>query len=217
MDKLKRCLALGNDKGAFPNEAAVALKIADTIMREYSLSQADVEMEAGHVKEASYMEACGHGARDLWPWEKTLGYVMEYLLPVKYFVKGGQIMFVGAESDANLAAAFYGILRKELLELSRTEPTPAFRRSFLTGCVRVLVERSKDMKAARETVPVVQGAEGAGFAVVVVKERDLVAHISKVYHFHTTRMRGSSLYADSYGRGQSAGHAVNLSFQNQLA
>ena len=226
--KLKKCLALGNDKAAFPQEAETALKIANSIMRQYGLSMADVEMGAdGHVKKDSFKEACGYGARDLWPWEKSLGLVVENLLPVKYFTRHmKEILFVGAESDATMAAAFYGILRNELLKLSRSEPTPAFRRSFLTGCVRTLEARSKEIqennireqRASREAVEngEVRQREDEGYALVVVKGKDVAEYVAETYKLRATVSRGSSLYAGSFERGVAAGKSVNLSFRGQL-
>jgi hypothetical protein len=192
------------------------MKIARTLMDEYGLSQSDVELypeghkDAGHVKPDQMGEAEGYRCRDLWPWEKHLGFVCEGLLPVKYFIRGGCIVFVGATSDSGLAAEVYRILRKELLRLSLSEYGAINRRSFLSGAVETLKERVKAMNAEKAA------AENTGRALVVVKANDVALYVKKHYNFTKGQIRGSRCETWSYERGRQAGHSVNLSFGTHL-
>ncbi len=219
LDKLKRCLAMTTDRGAWENEASVAMKIATSIMEQYGLSQADVEMDmSGHVKKEAYKEEYGYTCRDIWPWERTLGGVVDNLFPVKFFVRTATgIVFVGAASDAGMAAAVYKILRSELLRISKDEPSPALRRSFLTGCTDILYKRAQEQSEARQKPEEFSGAVDAGKALVVVKEKDLKAYVQKTYRLHNIRARGSAHYDGAYSRGAQAGTSVSLNFgKNQI-
>jgi hypothetical protein len=219
LDKLKRCLAMTTDRGAWENEAAIALKIATNIMEKYGLSQADIEMGSdGHVKKEAYQESYGYTCRDIWPWERTLGHVVEGLFPVKFFTRASAvIVFVGAASDSAMAAAVYKILRSELLRISKDECSPALRRSFLTGCTDALYMRAKEQSRARQQPEQFSGSVDAGRALVVVKEKDLKEYISKTYNFQRLKTRGSAHYDEAYARGTSAGKQVSLDFgKNQL-
>jgi hypothetical protein len=219
LDKLKRCLALGTNKAAFENEAAIAMKIATKIMEDYGLSQAEVEMgNDGHVKPTSFSESYGYTCRDIWPWERTLGHVVDLLFPVKFFVQSGVgVVFVGATSDSSIAAAVYKILRSELLRISKNEMSPALRRSFLTGCTDILYKRAGEIwKAKQKEQETFNGSVDAGKALVVVKQNDLKTYLKQNYRFRNTRMRGSAHYHESYSRGAEAGQKVNLNFNKAI-
>jgi hypothetical protein len=218
LDKLKRCLAMTTDRGAWENEASVAMKIATKIMEEYGLSQADVEMDmSGHVRKEAYKEEYGYTCRDIWPWERTLGHVVDNLFPVKFFVRTATgIVFVGAASDAGIAAAVYKILRSELLRISKSEPSPALRRSFLTGCTDILLRRAGELWKAKQEPQVFTGSVDAGKALVVVKEKDLKEYVKKTYNLHNIRARGSAHYDGAYSRGAQAGENVNLNFNKAI-
>jgi hypothetical protein len=224
LEKLRRCLALGEDKTAFAGEADVALKIANTILEKYGLSRKDIDInpETGHLRpdkiKHDYTKAYW-----MMPWMKTLSRVPKYLLAVELlwnYTEDNHIrlLFIGTQEDIALAAEVYEILRKELLRISRDEPAGPSRNSFLLGCAKTLEKRSFEMHEAREA-EAKAGSANECRALVVTKQNDLKPYIAE--HFGKTRpchMRGSSNFdLEAFHRGKQAGENINLNFGAALS
>lgn len=226
LEKLRRCLAMTKDRGAWENEAAIAMKIANSIMEKYGLDRAEVEMEADgqHIKKGGIRQSY---SKPYWmaPWEKELAVVPELLLPVELIFSPTydnhiRLMFVGTPADGALAIEVYKILRAELLKISREEPNGASRRSFLLGCAEILRYRAADIRNARKKAEK-EASGGAvvdpGFALVVVKSNDVKLWVKEHIKTKPVHNRGPQDFDDiAYGRGQEAGKHISLNFGNAI-
>ncbi len=225
LEKLKRLLAMTVARGASENEAAIALRMANSLMEKYGLSQAEIDLDAtGHLKKDKITE---NYSKPYWmaSWEKELSHVPEFLLPVSIIWhltadRHIRLRVVGTEQDSALAIEIYAILRKELLKISREEPDGVSRRSFLFGCAQTLRFRSSQMRREREKAE--RQAEGGspvdpGFALVVVKSNDIKAFVKNIPGLKQAGVRGPSEHDPiAYQRGQKAGERINLHFGASL-
>lgn len=214
ISKIRKCLALTSSN--WEGEARNAMAAAQKLMEQYGLSQAEIEMTADrtHLKDESIMESTVDSSHGLYAWEKLLGVVVQYLLPVKALLRRRQLVFIGAASDSQMAASFYRILFMEVERLSLSEQTAVERRAFMFGCVQTLTRRARDIEIERERAA--EKSEAANVvdesrALVVVKKNDVTAYVKKVYSPRRESVRGpSSEHAEATSRGRAAGHNVNL-------
>lgn len=107
--KIKRCLALSQSSNQ--NEADMAMRQAQAMMREYRLSEADV-----HASEVN-KESRDTGLKRLPEWQRDLGFVAAKAFGCKFFTQpsfGGLVnvrfLFIGVMPAAELAAYAYDTL-----------------------------------------------------------------------------------------------------------
>lgn len=108
--KIKRCLALGQSSNQ--NEADMAMRQAQAMMRAYRLSDADV-----HASEVN-CETRDTGSSRLSDWQRYLGCVAAQAFGCKFYSRGGVVsvkfIFVGVMPAAELAAYAYDTLLTQL-------------------------------------------------------------------------------------------------------
>lgn len=207
ISKIKKCLALTSSN--WEGESQNAMAAAQKLMEEYGLTQAEVEMtsDGQHIKDEAYIESAVESSHGLYTWERLLGIVIEYLLPVKCFVRRRAIVFIGAVSDSNMSTAFYRILFSEIQSLSKQEDNVTARRAFMYGCVKTLIARAREIAANRQK----ENGGGASRALVVVKKNDVAQYVRSHYNFANVRAKTpNDAYSDSVQRGRDAGHGVSL-------
>lgn len=225
LSKIKKCLAL--TKSNFEGEAANAMRMASLLMEKHGVSMAEIDLtEVGTIKPGAFGEQRTHG-KDMWPWEKDLARVPDYLLPTRHYYSHGvgkrkSIVYVGTKADAALAVEIYGILRSELLRISREEKDTLERRSFLSGCVSAIRSRALEIKRRRESqLKPMTGAKVStmtGTELMVSKTLQINEYYQEKYkHLGTMYNRGSAILSNgAYSRGQSAGNKINLGFNKSI-
>lgn len=120
LSRLRKCLALAASSN--PNEAATALRQAQALMKEYQLTEADVE--AAEIKEASYRSRVS--ATKQHAWESNLVCLIEKAFGVKALYRRGnsrgssaaevfaQYTFIGPEPQCSLAAYTMDVLSRQI-------------------------------------------------------------------------------------------------------
>jgi len=215
-------------KSTFEGEARNAMALATKLIEEHGLSMSQVEMsDDGHIKDSGIVENATK-EWDIWPWEQGIANVVHNLIPVEYFyrrrTKKKSIVFIGTESDSALAIEVYNIFRQELLKISRDEPSPVERRSFLQGCIDTLSSRSRDIRLKREEVITRARSKTestlktgiSGTELMIIKQKDIKEWMEENIKLSMFNSRGSAVFGDSYNRGAIAGKSINLNFQKAI-
>jgi hypothetical protein len=112
LEKIKKCMALANDKHATENEAAVALKQAKALMDEYQIT--DVDLVLSNVKEYGINVA---KMLPQWHWNliHTCGDLFNcHPYQIKREGKKAQIKFIGVGSNAEMCTYAYDVLIRQL-------------------------------------------------------------------------------------------------------
>jgi hypothetical protein len=162
--RLAKILALARDPAATEGEKEAAMEQANKLMTEHQISEADLrdlgkEQEVGWVS-IEILKRNRPGAVD---WAMQVAASIPMILPVAVLMRDRRfVMFVGTETDRELAKFLFESLRNQLFtELrfylkhfkldGRTRTGLKFKDSFLLGAANVLAYRMNVLKKQRDT------------------------------------------------------------------
>ncbi len=137
MEKIKKCMALANDKGATDNEAAIALKQARALMEEYQVT--DIDLELSLIQECSVSSA-----QKLPQWQWNLIHLCGDVFNCKSYLqmragRKSTIQFIGLGGNPELCTYTYDVLLRQLRQA---------RNEFIkTKLNRVRVAKNKTFRA----------------------------------------------------------------------
>ncbi|NWB94897.1 DUF2786 domain-containing protein [Pseudomonas gingeri] len=115
LDKVAKCFALANSKGASPTEAETALRQARALMKQYNLES--LEVAAHSINEASVVTGTKRAPQD---WAQGLASICSKAFDGSYLayiheVKGWSFKFLGKGISPELAAHAYSALHHQLV------------------------------------------------------------------------------------------------------
>ncbi|NWA29222.1 DUF2786 domain-containing protein [Pseudomonas gingeri] len=115
LDKVAKCFALANSKGASPTEAETALRQARALMKQYNLES--LEVAAHSINEASVVTGTKRAPQD---WAHRLASICAQAFDGSYLayfnvLKGWSFKFLGKGISPELAAHAYSALHHQLV------------------------------------------------------------------------------------------------------
>jgi hypothetical protein len=184
MERVRKMLALANDKAATEGERDNAMRMAHSTLAKYNLSLGDLS-EAERAKQ----ETRGKGqaeSRDI-PWCRTTAMAIGQLFFCEYFfvsLRGGKCRhyFVGLESNVATAIAMtqYAInsITREANAASKGQhgSVGSFQRSFAKGAASALYWRCDKIRKEAEQVSHVAASSGTSLVLASVYEREQKAN-----------------------------------------
>lgn len=234
LDKIKKLLATASDSGATPNEAAVALRLAQRLMLQNRLTADQVnfhqlgDSQPGTVRMTDFITdilAPNRTRQD-----SILAQAIGFVCSVGIYSNGASLMGYGLPTDVAVARELFAYVRQHMFDTKnafcKTRMLPlqgVHARSFNEGFANALYRRARDAKTAlledKAEVPVhPEDRNGNPMALVVVvgavaQQHD--AELKKMHdHLGLRRARRTSMRAfdhHAFGAGQIAGQSVNLS------
>lgn len=211
INKIIKLLALADpSRGGMAEEVDTAMQMANKLMKEHNLVMADVTKNEDTF---NIFEFRVKAPKNLWAWEQRLSIVFEYLCDVKTFVYRRQntktIVFVGLETDVNLASTMYNIFRKQIHSNGRKFGNHKDYRSYGEGYVYALVSRAREMKANRY-----QKTETQALVFVGKKESAIQTFYNSLglKKAKTTQVK----VTDAFFKGKMDGNAVDLGLGKNL-
>lgn len=237
LDKVRKCLALGQNEGASEAERARALAQAGKLLASINLTMASVvDVVDDRVREAHDM------APELREWPRAALGGIAKLFFCKYYresqtgTKDVKYHYIGKSlnvattimmveyvlsniiKEANKRASAAKISEQVLgIRKDGTGYGPEWRYAFCLGAAEAVRVKCEELIAQRERDGI-QSEEGSGTALVVValskqeQERNLAFLRALGVHLVTSSIKGAS-HGAAYAAGQSHGSSINLSRQ----
>jgi hypothetical protein len=188
IEKIRKLLALANDKGATEAEAALAAERAQDLMNQHGLEMASLDLTGeGEAREKGAATAVGLG-REAWA-ESLMSAVAESCYVTAWTKRVGRRLegftLIGRKSAVVSCEIMFSYLSRTVIRLSRAET--GSQRYFRFGCAeriaqRIVARHHDELRKQREAADAQRTqntASGNGTALVVVledyaqKERDM--------------------------------------------
>ena len=204
LDRVQKLLAMAKHSASNENEASIALRRAESMMRKYDIQYA--ELTAQTIKKDDMVAAeTGEGRNSSWVW--TLAWSASYLtstLPTR----DNEIKFCGTPEDTQVALLMFDYLVGVTERLAKKfEGTRRGRNSFKMGVVEGILVQCRAIKAEREAE---LSKATTGKDLVVVK-KDLIV---KRFNLRYGSARSYSVGCNSsYMSGYVKGKKVSLNSQ----
>lgn len=215
LGRIRKLLAMAADTSS-PNEAAIAAKRAESLMRKHQLSQVDVlvknldgdSVEISTVDHVQTIYGPKHRSTGMPKWVGFIAVAAAVMNECEADREHGLTRFYGVAGDAQVAAEIFQYLLKEAFRLSRNFPGGrAEKNSFRLGCASELQRRAKELRKEREK----QFQEtSAGTALVVLKKQLIEKGTGRKFNYNRNQ---SSVNGNAYEAGREAGSRINMSGQ----
>ena len=213
--KIQKLLAMAKHNASNENEAATALRQAESMMRKHDVQFA--EIEAQKIKaEDMQMTGTGETRNSGWVWQ--LAWAASHLTSTMPWKKGGEITFAGTGFDVQVALMMHDYLVGVTERLSsQYEGNPylsasirAQRNAFKMGMAVSILKRARIIKEEREAEIRQASAKSTGRDLIVIKQ-DL---IKKQFNLSYSKGQSYSTNAgNAYNDGREAGRGVSLNSQ----
>lgn len=216
-DKIKKLLALANDKGASENEAAVALEFATKLMMQHGIEQAELNEMKAQVKEGEWFDFDKR-------WHVIVGQAVGRLYGVKPLGKssaGHNFRFVGRPDNLEAANATVVFVAEQIEALYKAflprgmskQERAEYRRDFKYNCALRVNSRAAEI-VEKLTTKDDAVAVGCTALVVVSHREQLDAEIEDFFekiNVRRTKARSVSVKISLGGlHGAKAGDQVRL-------
>jgi hypothetical protein len=221
IDKLHKLLALSASDNE--NEAALAMKKAEELMREYNLSVADVALDGSgaHVGSA---EVCGL-TKTSQTWEISLGSSIARTFNGRAIrVKnsnGWSFTFVAGQTDLRIITDLFERLRSAIKRMSQAYVNSAknftrthgksLHNSYRLGMINTISQRLDLLK--KNTAPDDnRNAFGmSGTALMVIKDKAVDQRVDRLFpRVKKTTSRANRVDGNAYQQGMTDGNNVSL-------
>lgn len=197
IEKIRKLLAMTEERGASENEAMVAALKAQKLMAEYNLTVADIETGDDHEEIVEESFDCGNGDK----WKYTLANIIARNFCCKtYFIGKRQVIFYGHKKDAKIACDVFKFLFNIGNKLAdkcyyeyykRGETTRGVKNTYLSGFCAGINE--------------VLGKQCTALMIVIPKDvEESYAEKSKDWHAISGRLN-MSYDAKAYEKGKTDG------------
>jgi hypothetical protein len=219
--KLQKLLALSASDNE--NEAALAMKKAEALMREYNLSVADVALDGSgaHVGSA---EVYG-STKSSQTWEVFLGGTIAKTFNGRAIrtrnPHGWAFTFVAGKTDLELIVDLFERLRSNIKRMSDAYVRSArnttcvhgktLHNSYRMGVLETITRRLESLK--KNTAPTQErNAFGiTGTELMVIKDKAVDQRVSRLFpHVKSTTRAASTVVGSAYRQGQADGHNISL-------
>lgn len=219
--KLQKLLALSASDNE--NEAALAMKKAEELMREHNLSVADVAMDGSgaHVSSAE-----AHGlTKTSQTWEVFLGVTIAKTFNGRAIrtrnTQGWAFTFVAGKTDLEIIVDLFERLRSSIRRMSDAYVRSArnttrvhgktLHNSYRLGVLETITQRLELLK--KNTAPTQErNAYGmTGMELMVVKDKAVDQRVSRLFpHVKSTPRPASTVLGSAYRQGQADGNNISL-------
>ena len=215
LNRVKKLLALTIDRGATPEEAALASAKAQALLFEHNLSMAQVDThEVGTPAESiENIDVTMQANNRTIGWKKSLLYsVARYNFCSGVYSPGTTIMhIIGKRSNVQVVEYLAASIGDEIDRLSKAAARPlltgkaAFVSSFCHGAVAVIVER---LRAQEQT----NAAASEACTALVVQSKGALEQAVKGFYPRLSHSRRSSRIGNSsgYDQGRAAGQGIGI-------
>jgi len=219
IQRIQRLLAMAADVSS-PNEAAIAARRAEVLMREHQLSQVDVlvknlDGDSVEVSTVNHMFTLyglrykNYRSTRIPGWVGITGVSAAVMNECEADNLGGLTRFYGVEGDAQVAAEIFRYLIDTINRLATQFPgTRGERSAFRQGCAGTLQDRCKEIAEERKR----QFQEtSAGTSLIVLKQQLIEQCMGGKMEYGSHK---SATVEDlAYAAGQIAGLGINLNKQ----
>ena len=205
LDRVAKLLAMAKHSASNENEASIALRRAESMMRKHDIQFA--ELNAQTLKGDDMIQAdTGESRNSRWVW--NLAWSASYLTSTMPTKRGGDIKFCGTKEDTQVAAMMFDYLVAVTERLAKKfDGTRGERNSFKAGVVCAILERCRAIKAEREDE---LSRATTGKDLVVVKKDLIVKQFNLAYRSGGSWSIGSN---SGYNSGYRQGQGVSLNNQ----
>jgi len=221
IEKIRKTLALANDKNASDQERETAMRMAHKLLAKHNLSMAEIEASGGKT------EKRGAGVRTFYgrPWAQVIASSIAKLMFCHYVVdpakraQDTRHYFIGRESNSISAAILAEFLvtsiRKEGRRRQRElQEGNAWGRSFSVGAASRIAQRVVEMLVQAKAEPSGDGKSrvlASIYRVEASANQDWVKDNMRTREFQS---RGKEADADAHAEG--AEYGGNLPLNRQL-
>jgi hypothetical protein len=219
--KLQKLLALSASDNE--NEATLAMKKAEELMREHNLSVADVALD-GSGAHVSSAEVDG-STKTSQTWEVFLGSTIAKTFNGRAIrtrdTHGWAFTFVAGKTDLEIIVDLFERLRSSIRRMSDAYVRSAkeftsvhgktLHNSYRLGVLKTITKRLELLK--KNTAPTQErNAFGmTGMELMVVKDKAVDQRVNRLFPLIKTMSRISGrLEGDAYRQGQADGHNISL-------
>jgi len=215
IEKIQKLLAMAKHNASNENEAATALRQAESMMRKHEIDFADVNAQKLSTDDMSEGKT-GEDRRSRWVW--TLAWAASYLTSTLPWRRFGEITFCGTKEDVQVALLMHDYLvgvTERLASKYKGEDDDwqhslrSQRHAFKMGLVRRICDRCEDIKDEREEA--LTKASGSGKDLVLVKS-DLIKKSFPMIRYSSPRREKTGCVL-SYRNGLRSGNGVSLNNQ----
>lgn len=215
MERIRRLLAMAQDTSS-PNEAAIAARRAEKMMREYQLQQVDVlvknldgdSVEISTVDHVQTIYGKNYRSTGQPKWVGLIAVAAALMNECEadrtYF---GHTRFYGVAGDANVAAEIFQYLIKETNRLAtKFSGDRADKSSFRMGCAVELQARAREIKKEREAE---FQQTSSGTELVILKKQLIEQRSGRKFTYSKSSVRAD----DAFDAGREAGRNISLNGQ----
>jgi len=215
IEKIQKLLAMAKHNASNENEAATALRQAESMMRKHDIDFADVNAQKLSTDDMSEGKT-GESRNSRWLW--SLAWSASYLTSTLPWRRRGEITFCGTKEDVQVALLMHDYLvgvTERLASKYRGEEGEwrhslrAQRSAFKMGLVGRICKRCFAIKADREKD--LTKASVSGKDLVIVKS-DLIKQSFPMIQYSAAKSQRTSCIG-SYKNGQRSGNGVSLNGQ----
>lgn len=204
-DKIKNKISnlLDLSESSNENEAALAIEMANKLLKKYNLSMSEVSgEEASDIIEKEVIKCA-------WKWETMLcGSLAKYNLCDSFFVTrkytGRGIVFVGTPENVEATIIMFKKIRKHFNHKARIQYTESFdRNSYLLGVATTIRSKLYALIKNRN-----RSEDVTETALVVIQDK-AADYISDM-NLKPAGRKQSTVNGQAYAAGQQAGHSAHL-------
>ncbi len=197
IERIKKLFLLS--KSSNENEAFLALKKANELMRQYSIQYKDVYITEKYPST--------HSAR-VSKWRNEIGFAVAWLNGVLFLKTPRSYLFTGGDLEVEVSCQMYDYLEKSILRIAklnvRKNAKYKYRESFRMGMAVSLRERIHEMGSEASWLP------DREETIKNIKEA-LKGQIKP--HDDRRKKKGSGLNKEAFWRGIAASEDIGLNLQ----
>lgn len=205
-EKIKKLLALANDKGASENEAAVALEFATKLMMQHGIEQSELKDMKAEVLKGDLLNFDKR-------WHENIGRTASKLYGVKPLFYGHDFRFCGRADNIDAASQTAVFIAEQIEELYKAHlprgmskgERAEYRRDFKFACSMRVYARACDIVENLETKDNVV-AQGCTALVVVEHRKQLEIEVDDFFEKIGVKMRRARSLQVNVSAGGVAGH-----------
>ena len=204
LDRVQKLLAMAKHSASNENEASIALRRAESMMRKHDIQYAELTAQTINKDDMVAAET-GESRNSSWVW--NLAWSASYLTSTLPTKRNNEIKFCGTPEDTQVALLMFDYLVAVTERLAKKfDGSRRDRNSFKMGGVFAILDRCREIKAEREEE---LSKATTGTDLVVVK-KDLII---KRFNLSYSAGRSYSVSQNAYNAGYAKGKKVSLNNQ----
>jgi hypothetical protein len=221
INKLQKLLALSASDNE--NEAAVAMGMAEALMKEHNVALADVALDGSEARVESEV-VVGRNKRAQ-TWETWLGTEIAHTFHGQAICSkradGWIFTFIAGKTDLIIILDLYERLKANIARMSKnyvdrvsqTEPTNHNKlyHSYRMGVVYTIKKRLAQLKKNTEPNEVRNAYAMTGKDLMVIKDRAVDQHANELFpRIKKSHSRSTKVHSDAFEQGEADGRKMSL-------